>query len=88
MAEAHWGHLEAEGNRPATEPELDEPLDADQVEFGPPTWSKPAAAASGPQRGAKANLDAALGALERVRLSAIPHRDLADIAVYVVERDS
>ena len=29
---------------------------------------------------AKANLDAALGALERVRLSAIPHRDLADIA--------
>jgi geranylgeranyl pyrophosphate synthase len=37
---------------------------------------------------AKANLDAALGALERVRLSAIPHRDLADLAVYVVERDS
>jgi geranylgeranyl pyrophosphate synthase len=37
---------------------------------------------------AKANLDTALGALERVRLSAIPHRDLADIAVYVVERES
>lgn len=37
---------------------------------------------------AKANLDAALGALERVRLSAIPHRDLADLAVYVVERES
>jgi hypothetical protein len=37
---------------------------------------------------AKANLDAALGALERVRLSAVPHRDLADIAVYVVERES
>jgi geranylgeranyl pyrophosphate synthase len=37
---------------------------------------------------AKANLDAALGALERVRLSAIPHRDLADIAVFVVERES
>ena len=37
---------------------------------------------------AKANLDAALGALERVRLSAIPHRDLADIAVYVIERES
>ncbi len=36
---------------------------------------------------AKANLDAALGALERVRLSAIPHRDLADLAVYVVERE-
>jgi geranylgeranyl diphosphate synthase, type I len=37
---------------------------------------------------AKSNLDAALGALERVRLSAIPHRDLADIAVFVVERES
>ena len=37
---------------------------------------------------AKANLDAALGALERVRLSAIPHRDLADLAVYVVEREA
>jgi geranylgeranyl diphosphate synthase type I len=37
---------------------------------------------------AKANLDAALGALGRVRLSAVPHRDLADIAVFVVERES
>jgi len=37
---------------------------------------------------AKANLDAALGALERVRLSAIPQRDLADIAVFVVEREA
>lgn len=37
---------------------------------------------------AKANLDAALGALERVRLSAVPHRDLADIAVFVVEREA
>jgi geranylgeranyl diphosphate synthase type I len=37
---------------------------------------------------AKANLDAALGALERVRLSAVPHRDLADLAVYVVEREA
>jgi len=37
---------------------------------------------------AKANLDAALGALERVRLSAIPHRDLADLAVFVVEREA
>ena len=36
---------------------------------------------------AKSNLDAALGALERVRLSAIPHRDLADLAVYVLERE-
>ena len=36
---------------------------------------------------AKANLDAALGALERVRMSAVPHRDLADLAVFVVERD-
>lgn len=37
---------------------------------------------------AKAHLDAALGALQRVRLSAIPHRELADLAVFVVERDS
>jgi len=37
---------------------------------------------------AKANLDAALGALERVRLSARPRRDLADIAVFVVEREA
>jgi len=36
---------------------------------------------------AKANLDTALGALERVRLSPVPHRDLADIAVYIVERE-
>ncbi len=37
---------------------------------------------------AKAHLDAALGALERVRLSALPHRELADLAVFVVERES
>jgi geranylgeranyl diphosphate synthase type I len=37
---------------------------------------------------AKAHLDAALGSLERVRLSAVPHRELADVAVYVVERES
>jgi geranylgeranyl diphosphate synthase type I len=37
---------------------------------------------------AKSNLDAALGALDRVRLSAIPRRELADIAVFVVERES
>ena len=37
---------------------------------------------------AKSHLDAALGALERVRLSPVPHRELADIAVFVVERDS
>lgn len=37
---------------------------------------------------AKAHLDAALGALERVRISAVPHRQLADLAVYVVERES
>jgi geranylgeranyl diphosphate synthase type I len=37
---------------------------------------------------AKAHLDTALGALERVRLSAIPHRELADLAVYVVEREA
>ncbi len=63
------------------------PLDADQIEratylveaCGGREWTAVRA---------KANLDAALGALERVRMSAIPHRDLADIAVYVVERDS
>ena len=37
---------------------------------------------------AKAHLDAALGALQRVRLSAVPHRELADLAVFVVERES
>jgi geranylgeranyl diphosphate synthase type I len=67
-------------------PALD-PLDPDQIEratylveaCGGREWTAVRA---------KANLDAALGALERVRLSAIPHRDLADIAVYVVERES
>ena len=37
---------------------------------------------------AKSHLDAALGALERVRLSPVPHRALADIAVFVVEREA
>jgi geranylgeranyl diphosphate synthase type I len=37
---------------------------------------------------AKAHLDNALGALQRVRLSALPHRELADLAVFVVERDA
>jgi geranylgeranyl diphosphate synthase, type I len=37
---------------------------------------------------AKSHLDSALGALERVRLSAIPHRELADLAVFVVEREA
>jgi geranylgeranyl diphosphate synthase type I len=37
---------------------------------------------------AKTYLDAALGALERVPLSAGAHRDLADLAVFVVERES
>jgi geranylgeranyl pyrophosphate synthase len=37
---------------------------------------------------AKSHLDGALGALERVRLSPVPSRALADIAVYVVERES
>ncbi len=37
---------------------------------------------------AKAHLDAALGSLERARLSAVPRRSLADLAVYVVERES
>jgi geranylgeranyl diphosphate synthase type I len=37
---------------------------------------------------AKAHLDSALGALERVRLSPVPHRELADLAVFVVEREA
>jgi geranylgeranyl diphosphate synthase type I len=37
---------------------------------------------------AKAHLDHALGALQRVRLSALPHRELADLAVFVVEREA
>ncbi|HEX4162958.1 MAG TPA: polyprenyl synthetase family protein [Acidimicrobiales bacterium] len=37
---------------------------------------------------AKSNLDAALGALERVPLADDAHRELADIAVFVVERES
>ena len=37
---------------------------------------------------AKANLDAALGALNRVRMNPLAHRDLADLAVFVVERES
>jgi geranylgeranyl diphosphate synthase type I len=37
---------------------------------------------------AKAHLDAALGSLEQARLSAVPRRALADLAVYVVERES
>jgi geranylgeranyl diphosphate synthase type I len=37
---------------------------------------------------AKTHLDAALGALERVPLSAGARRDLADLAVFVVERES
>ena len=37
---------------------------------------------------AKSHLDGALGALERVRLSPVPHRALADLAAFVVERES
>jgi geranylgeranyl diphosphate synthase type I len=37
---------------------------------------------------AKAHLDAALGSLEGARLSALARRALADLAVYVVERES
>jgi geranylgeranyl diphosphate synthase, type I len=77
------GRMAVAGPRPA----LKRPLEADQIEratylveaCGGREWTAVRA---------KANLDAALGALERVRLSAIPHRDLADIAVYVVERES
>lgn len=37
---------------------------------------------------AKSNLDAALGALERVPLAPDAHRELADLAVFVVEREA
>jgi geranylgeranyl diphosphate synthase type I len=37
---------------------------------------------------AKSHLDWALGALDQVRLSALAQRELADLAVYVVERES
>ncbi len=37
---------------------------------------------------AKSHLDGALGALERVRLSPVPHRTLADLAAFVVDRES
>jgi geranylgeranyl diphosphate synthase, type I len=37
---------------------------------------------------AKAHLDAGLGSLEHARLSAVPRRELADLAVYAVERES
>jgi geranylgeranyl diphosphate synthase type I len=37
---------------------------------------------------AKTNLDAALGALDRVPLAADAHRDLTELAVFVVERDA
>ncbi|HET9691763.1 MAG TPA: polyprenyl synthetase family protein [Acidimicrobiales bacterium] len=66
---------------------VDEPLDDDAVDraaylveaCGGREWARTRA---------KSHLDAALGALERVRLSPVPHRALADIAVYVVERES
>ncbi len=64
-----------------------DPLDADQIaraaylveSCGGRAWTAARA---------KAHLDAALGALERVRLSPAPQRELADMAVYVVERQS
>jgi geranylgeranyl diphosphate synthase type I len=72
---------------PAEAPSALPPLEADEVDrarylveaCGGRHWTSARA---------KANLDAALGSLERVRLSAIPHRDLADVAVYVIERES
>jgi geranylgeranyl diphosphate synthase type I len=76
-----------QGGPVSAPPGVIEPLDSDQIAratylveaCGGREWTAVRA---------KANLDTALGALERVRLSAIPHRDLADIAVYVVERES
>ncbi|MGH8918186.1 MAG: polyprenyl synthetase family protein, partial [Actinomycetes bacterium] len=64
-----------------------EPLTPDQVEraaylvdaCGGRVWTEVRA---------KSHLDKALGALDRVRLSAVPHRELAEIAAFVVERES
>jgi geranylgeranyl diphosphate synthase, type I len=86
-ADSGLGPVSPDGDAADTSSDHRQPLDTDQVEratylveaCGGREWTAVRA---------KANLDAALGALERVRLSAIPHRDLADIAVYVVERDS
>jgi geranylgeranyl diphosphate synthase type I len=63
------------------------PLEVDQVEraaylveaCGGRSWTAARA---------KAHLDAALAALDRVRLSTAPQRELADIAVYVVDRQA
>lgn len=65
----------------------EEPLSQEQVERA--TWLVEACGGRDwTAARAKAHLDAALGCLERARLSAVPRRALADFAVFVVERES
>jgi geranylgeranyl diphosphate synthase type I len=65
----------------------EEPLSQEQVERA--TWLVEACGGRDwTAARAKAHLDAALGCLERARLSAVPRRTLADFAVFVVERES
>lgn len=72
---------------PPVGPDPPPPLDAAQIERAA-TLIEACGGRSWTADRAKAHLDAALGALERVRLSPTPRRELADVAVYVVERQS
>ncbi len=72
---------------PDWSPQARRPLSADEVTRA--TWLVEACGGrEWTAARAKAHLDAALGSLERARLSAVPRRALADLAVYVVERES
>ncbi len=72
---------------PDWSPQARRPLSADEVARA--TWLVEACGGrEWTAARAKAHLDAALGSLERARLSAVPRRALADLAVYVVERES
>jgi geranylgeranyl pyrophosphate synthase len=63
------------------------PLDDDQVQQA--TWLVEACEArTWTANQAKAHLDAALRALERVRINPMAHRELADLAAFVVEREA
>jgi len=65
----------------------DGPLDDEQVERA--TWLVEACEGrSWTANQAKAHLDKALRALERVRINPMAHRELADLATFVVERES
>lgn len=81
------GPARATGSGPDWGPETPKPLTDDQVARA--TWLVEACGGrEWTAARAKAHLDAALGSLERARLSPVPRRALADLAVYVVERES